>query len=294
MAAIDADESTVSCVVDAVAGVSIANLNSPRQTVISGTPTGVAEALQRLSEQGVAGRPIRVSCAFHSNLVASAQEPLREFLNTVTFWPPRLPVFSNTTAAPHSTDPNEIRSQLVEHLVRPVRFADEVAAMYEAGVRIFIETGPGKVLTGLVERTLDGRSFLAVAMDQPGRHGLLHLAHALAQLATAGVKFHSHKLFEGRVKQRLDLAHLVEQTKPIPLPPTTWMINGARAVPISGKRERSTPPHSTEPRAPQKEGKSEFMTPASQSLSPSSAPQLREETITTTNGDSPRVTAIAQ
>ncbi|MCA1601958.1 MAG: SDR family NAD(P)-dependent oxidoreductase [Acidobacteria bacterium] len=298
MAAIDAGESVVSPVVDMVAGASIANLNSPQQTVISGTPAGVAEVLRRLSEQGVAGRLIRVSCAFHSNLVAGAREPLREFLDNITFRPPRLPVFSNTIAAPHSTDPDEIRTQLVEHLVRPVRFADEVNAMYEAGARIFVEIGPGKILTGLVERTLGGRSFLAVAMDQPGRHGLLHLMHALAQLATAGVKFHSYKLFEGRVEQRLDLAQLVEQTKPIPLSPTTWMVNGARAVPIGGKKESSTPPRPVTRRALQEEGESAPMPPASQVPAPPPAPQVRGETTVAINetfhagnGDHPKNTA---
>jgi len=246
MAAVSADESTVARIVDAVDGVVIANINAPAQTVISGTEAGVEEALKRLSDQGVSGRRIRVSCAFHSSLVNSVLEPLRKFVGSVSLSAPQIPVFSNTIASPYPSDPAAIRARLVEHLVKPVRFADEVRAMYDAGARVFVEVGPGSTLSGLIERTLEGRSFIAVATDQPGRNGLLQLVHALAQLAAAGVVFDSVPLFAQRTEKTLDLNRLVEQTKPAPLPPTTWMINGARAVPLGGRleptvRKRTTP-----------------------------------------------------
>ncbi|MCH7596073.1 MAG: hypothetical protein IID35_05880, partial [Planctomycetes bacterium] len=63
------------------------------------------------------------------------------------------------------------------------RFRDEIVAMPEAGARIFVEVWPGRTLCGLIERTLAGRPFVTINMDQPGRHGLLQLVHALGQLA---------------------------------------------------------------------------------------------------------------
>ncbi|UCC31291.1 MAG: SDR family NAD(P)-dependent oxidoreductase, partial [Phycisphaerales bacterium] len=246
MAAVNGNESAVAGVVGAIDGVVIANINAPAQTVISGTDAGVEEALKRLSEQGISGRRIRVSCAFHSSLVNGALEPLRESVGGVSLSAPQIPVFSNTTASPYPSDPAAIRARLVEHLVNPVRFADEVRAMYDAGARVFVEVGPGNTLSGLIERTLEGRSFIAVATDQPGRNGLLQLVHALAQLAAGGVVFDSAVLFAQRTEKTLDLDRLVEQTRPAPLPPTTWMVNGARAVPLDDRLEltagsRTTP-----------------------------------------------------
>ncbi|MCH7840589.1 MAG: acyltransferase domain-containing protein, partial [Planctomycetes bacterium] len=238
MAAVQADEAAVEPIVASIDGVAIANLNAPNQTVISGTQAGVEEALRRLSQQGVIGKRIAVSCAFHSPLVADAQEPFRKVLEGVAWKAPRVGVYSNTTASLHETDPTAIRKQLAEHLLKPVRFVDEIQAMYDAGARVFVEVGPGKTLTTLIERILKGRTFTAVATARPGRSGLVQWIHALAQLAAAGVPVQGERLFAGRTQQRLDLNKLVEQSKPVPLSPTTWMVNGTRAVPLNGKPNR--------------------------------------------------------
>jgi acyl transferase domain-containing protein/NAD(P)H-dependent flavin oxidoreductase YrpB (nitropropane dioxygenase family)/NAD(P)-dependent dehydrogenase (short-subunit alcohol dehydrogenase family) len=236
MAAVDADEKTVAAAVAGMDGVWLANMNAPNQTVISGTQAAVSEALRRLSERGLAGRPIAVACAFHSDLVSGARAPLRGALDACVVTAPRFPVFSNTTADVHSSNPDDIRALLADHLVRPVRFADEILHMHEAGARIFVEVGPGKVLTSLVERTLAGRSFTAVATDQPGRHGLVHLAYALAHLATSGVTFLAWRLFDGRVSQHLNLDRLVEETRPAELGPATWIVSSARSTPARGPK----------------------------------------------------------
>ena len=71
------------------------------------------------------------------------------------------------TPPPHHTqsDPAAIARQLAEHLISPVKFADEIAAMYEAGARVFVEVGPQAVLTGLDGQMLAGKPHLAVASD---------------------------------------------------------------------------------------------------------------------------------
>jgi len=142
---------------------------------------------------------------------------------------PSVEVFSNTTAAPYPREPNAIRELLTEHLVRPVRFADQIEAMYAAGARVFVEVGPGNVLTRLVGQTLGERPHTAVAVDLPRRNGLTQLQHALAQLAAHGVTLQLGPLFAGRGARGLNLDALEQETKNGLLSPTTWLVNGSRA-----------------------------------------------------------------
>jgi acyl transferase domain-containing protein len=81
-----------------------------------------------------------------------------------------------------------VRSELAAQIGSPVRFMDEIEAMYEAGVRVFIEAGPGTVLTRLIDAILDGRPHLAVPCEDRPEAGLRGLLRALAALATAGCR----------------------------------------------------------------------------------------------------------
>ena len=67
---------------------------------------------------------------------------------------PRIKVFSNTTAKPYPDDPNAVGDQLIQHLISRVEFVREIEAMYTDGARIFVEVGPGNVLTGLLKKTI--------------------------------------------------------------------------------------------------------------------------------------------
>jgi acyl transferase domain-containing protein/NAD(P)H-dependent flavin oxidoreductase YrpB (nitropropane dioxygenase family) len=243
MAAAEGSESQIAPVIAGIDGVVVANLNGPLQTVISGTEKGVAQAVERLKAKGIKARPVAVACAFHSPLVAKAKEPLRTALGTCDLKAPRFTVFSNTTAKPHASDHDATRDLLADHLAQPVRFAEEILAMYEAGARIFVECGPGKILTSLVGSILSGKPHAAIHMDQPGRNGLLHLTHALAQLAVAGVPFYAYRLFEGRVTRSLHLDRLAAETGEAALAPTAWMVANGKAVPAAHHRkpERAKP-----------------------------------------------------
>jgi acyl transferase domain-containing protein/NAD(P)H-dependent flavin oxidoreductase YrpB (nitropropane dioxygenase family)/NADP-dependent 3-hydroxy acid dehydrogenase YdfG len=233
MAAVRANPETIAPVLEPVAGVWIANLNAPEQTIISGTKEGVAEAVRRLEVQGISARPIQVACAFHSPLVAPAQQRLANELSRITFVTPTIEIFSNTTAAPYPRESQAIGELLAEHLVRPIRFADEIEAMYAAGARLFVEAGPRNVLTGLTRQILGQRPHLAITVDMPGRPGLTQLQHALGQLAVHGVPVQLERLFQGREVRQLDLNRLVEETAEEPLPPTTWLVDGGRARPLN-------------------------------------------------------------
>ncbi len=232
MAAVPAGRAQVESLIEPFDDVWIANLNAPAQTVISGSRERIAEVVALMKEKGIEARPLSVACAFHSALVAPARDRLARVLDAQQFRPPRIPVYSNTTATPYPEDGRATATLLTEHLVNPVIFADEITAMHAAGARIFVEVGPRGVLTSLARQCLEGQPHLAVSTDAQGRPGLLQLLHALGQLAAHGATVNLDRLFSGRKLRELRLDALVEETAEKPLPPTTWMVNGGRARPL--------------------------------------------------------------
>jgi acyl transferase domain-containing protein len=181
--------------------VALANLNGPAQVVISGPTPALDRALEALKEAGLSARRLPVACAFHSPVVAAASTRFAEALAGTDISAPRRPVWSNRTAAPHGGDPEAIAAEMAAQISAPVRFADQVEAMYAAGARVFVEAGPGQVLTGLVRAVLGERPHLAVACDGArGQEmdGLRGFLVAVAQLACAGVPVSLNWLFQGR------------------------------------------------------------------------------------------------
>ena len=167
--------------------VVVANHNSPKQLVLSGATEAIAEVERRLSEKGMAATRLEVATAFHSALVSPAATPLREFLASLPLTAPSIPVFANTNAAPYPSEPEAMRDLLAHQLARPVRFVEQIEAMYASGVRTFVEVGPGRVLTGLVGHILKSRPHRAIALDRKGRPGWASLQQGLALLSVAGV-----------------------------------------------------------------------------------------------------------
>jgi acyl transferase domain-containing protein/NAD(P)H-dependent flavin oxidoreductase YrpB (nitropropane dioxygenase family) len=180
--------------------VTLANLNAPGQVVISGPTPAVDQALAALREAGLKGRLLPVACAFHSPVVAAASAQFTAALATREIAQPARPVWSNRTAAPYPADPELIRAELAAQISAPVRFSDQVEAMYAAGARVFVEAGPGQVLSGLVRAVLGDRPHLAVACEGPPGQGLRRFLTTLAQLACAGVPVNLNWLFHGRTR----------------------------------------------------------------------------------------------
>ena len=129
----------------------VANLLCPGNTVISGSKSS-CDVAQKLAEE-MGGRTIRlaVAGAFHTALMKPADEKLAAALANVEICQPRIPVWSNVDAQPHS-DPAEIRSLLVRQVVQPVLWEQSMRNLLAAGVDRFYEIGPGRVLAGLVKR----------------------------------------------------------------------------------------------------------------------------------------------
>jgi len=135
-------------------GVAVpANLNTPEQTVISGDPEAVARAGEGCRARGAKRVvPLKVSGAFHSPLMAPAVAGLRAALAEAGFGDPRCPVIANATAEPVTTAAEALRT-LAEQLTAPVRWVECMrrAAALAPGA-VFVEVGPGNVLTGLLKR----------------------------------------------------------------------------------------------------------------------------------------------
>jgi acyl transferase domain-containing protein/NAD(P)H-dependent flavin oxidoreductase YrpB (nitropropane dioxygenase family)/NADP-dependent 3-hydroxy acid dehydrogenase YdfG len=233
MAAVNADRETVEKIVEAVKNVWIANVNSPKQTIISGRTDAVQSVVERLRSAGLSARSMAVSCAFHSPIMAPARDRLFELLSDLDFSEPELQVFSNTLADAYPSSRGAFPALLADHLVRPVDFAGEIDAIYRAGARIFVEVGPRNLLTNLADEVLGNRPHLCVATDVRGRSGVLQLQHALGQLFVNGVELSLDRLYRGRDVHPHDLAALVEETRKPDLAPTVWLVNGGRSRPLT-------------------------------------------------------------
>ena len=129
-----------------------ANYNCEGQIVISGTMEAVSEASEKMKEAGAKrALMLPVGGAFHSPLMQPAADELADGIESVEFRKPVCPVYQNVTALP-TTDPAEIKKNLLAQLTAPVKWTQMVVNMVANGAENFIESGPGKVLQGLVAK----------------------------------------------------------------------------------------------------------------------------------------------
>lgn len=131
-----------------------ANFNSPSQLAISGENKAVEAALPIAKEMGAKrALPLPVGGAFHSPLMESAGAKLQTTLDELDFKAPQFPIVPNVTGKAESNQ-TELKSLLVKQITSPVLWVDTLEELAQQGVEHFVEIGPGKVLTGLVKRTL--------------------------------------------------------------------------------------------------------------------------------------------
>jgi len=133
--------------------LALANFNTPEQTVISGSPEMVAQAAAVCKAAGARTVPLKVSGAWHSPLMAAASPDFAAFLESLKFQAPRLPLYLNATAAPES-DPLLLRQAMGGQLTSPVRWAELILNLKNAGINTWVEVGPKNVLKGLVRKIL--------------------------------------------------------------------------------------------------------------------------------------------
>ena len=129
-----------------------ANYNSPGQLVISGSITGINQAIEKLKALGAKiAIKLQVSGAFHSQFMEPAKIELEQAINNTNIVKPICPIYQNVTANATS-NPNEIKLNLIAQLTSPVRWTQTVKNMISNGATMFTEVGPGKVLQGLIKK----------------------------------------------------------------------------------------------------------------------------------------------
>jgi acyl carrier protein len=156
--------------------------------VLSGATAEIEKATRLLDEQGMRYKQLSVAAAFHSELVADASGPFGERLKQVDFKSTDVSVYANTTGDAYPDSVDQAKKLLAGQLARPVDFVAEIETMYAAGLRTFLEVGPGARLTGMVKAILGEREHQAIAIDASNgkRSGINDLARALAQLVVLG------------------------------------------------------------------------------------------------------------
>ena len=188
MLAVNGEIRQIPEIIKGLSHINIANLNSPSQVVLSGAKPEIAAVEQILSKRGYSVTPLSVSAAFHSKFVSHASQPFAEAVKAIAFHTPKIPVYSNTTATPYSTEPEAIQQTLEGHLLKSVLFEQEIENIYAAGGYCFVEIGPRQILTNFVKATLGDRPHLAIALN-PSREkdSDFQMRQAVIQLRVAGL-----------------------------------------------------------------------------------------------------------
>jgi [acyl-carrier-protein] S-malonyltransferase len=133
--------------------VAVANHNAEKQIVITGAPGPVKNASSIASSQGARAIPLKVSGAWHSQLIQGAQDEFKNFIESIPFNTPQRPTIFNVTAD-FEKQPDEIKSIMGRQLCSPVKWYDSICKLMDEHIEIFVEVGPGKVLTGLLKKIL--------------------------------------------------------------------------------------------------------------------------------------------
>jgi acyl transferase domain-containing protein len=176
--------------------ITLANWNSNNQVVLAGAKPAIAAVQKVLVEKGYSVVALPVSAAFHTALVGHAQKPFAEAIKKVKFNKPGIPVYSNTSGQAHSSDPEKIRESLAAHILKPVRFKDEIEAIYANGGSIFVEFGPKNVLTNLVKNILEGRPHSAVSLNPNAKKDSdRQFREAVAQLCVLGLDLRTYDAY---------------------------------------------------------------------------------------------------
>ncbi|RFU40523.1 acyltransferase domain-containing protein [Actinomadura logoneensis] len=165
--------------------VVVSHDNCPHQSVVCGEPEAVREILRRFGAEGVLGQELPFRTGFHTPMAAPLLEQLRPAFAALPLHPPRIPLWSATTVAPFPETAEEVRELVERHLLEPVRFSELVAELHGAGVRVFVQVGPGSI-AGFVGDRLGDREHLAMAVNVPQRDGMAQIRRVAAALWAEG------------------------------------------------------------------------------------------------------------
>ncbi|MFJ4920196.1 SDR family NAD(P)-dependent oxidoreductase [Streptomyces sp. NPDC088725] len=203
MAAVEATEEEVLPLL--TDGVAVAAVNGPTSVVVSGPQDGVGEVVARLESAGRRVSRLRVSHAFHSDLMEPMLAEFRTVAENITHHEPRIPVVSNLTGSVAAdgqlTDPE----YWVRHVREAVRFADGIRALADRGVTAFLEIGPDGVLSALAAASLPDTGTVVVPALRKDRDETASALTALARLHTTGADADWSAVFDGTGARRVPL-----------------------------------------------------------------------------------------
>lgn len=231
MLAVKADAEATRASIGHLYDVTIANLNSPSQTVIAGSVSAMENALEVLKEAGLAAVKVPVSQAFHSPLMAPARDQFAKAVSAAAWQTPRIPVYANVTAEPHIAE--TIGEVMTAHLVSPVDFVTQTRNMVRDGARVFVEVGPKSILADRVPEIIGDANIRSIPLDA-GDGSARALIDGLVQLFVEGAAVDLPSLLSG-------LARPGPRTTDAP-GPNDWLLNGAYARRADAPRRHVEPP----------------------------------------------------
>ncbi len=273
MVAVQSDATTVTNLQAGFPGVSIAGANAPNQTIVGGRRAPMETFLAALGAARIPYQKLAMSAGFHIPEAQAAADRFAVPLAGVDLKAPAIPVYSNLEAGPYPADVQAMRSILLKQLTQPLRFQEEVEAMYASGVRVFVEVGPGQVLTGLVQRILGDRPAVILTTNRKGSEsGLADYLKVAGWFYAAGKPVRLERLFAANDREIPELAMLLKGEE---LPkPAEWIVTGGYAKPMVEKKEKpvAIPVHrqgdcrsggqwGKAPRDPQTERRAKTMSP---------------------------------
>lgn len=216
--------------------LAVAMHNCPHQYVLCGQEPEITRAETTLREQGALPMRLPFNRAYHTPAFDEFGRALRAYYATLDIAPPAVEMYSCATAGPFPPEPEAIRDLLAAQWSRPVRFQETIAALYERGVRTFVEVGPRANLTAFVDNILKRRPYLAVASNVHYRPGIVQLEHMLGLLYAHHVPLNPALLYAHRAPQLVDLSAELGASASAAGGPQAPSAAGPQAASAAGRR----------------------------------------------------------
>ncbi|MBT6435670.1 MAG: aminotransferase class I/II-fold pyridoxal phosphate-dependent enzyme [Deltaproteobacteria bacterium] len=215
MAASMAGRSETEAVIAKIDGVEVANINHPRQTVISGTTAAVERAVEELKAAKIAAKLLRVSHAFHSPVVEGVTGDVDQLIEELEILGADKVVVSAITANPYNAAQGEdsIQSVFSRHATAPVDFVGCLETALEEGANVFLEVGAGKTLTSFAKGTLSDRAHV-VQLHHSKHDGERTLMRALGQLFSLGCDIQWEALYPSETNTLVTLPETLLEKEP--------------------------------------------------------------------------------
>ncbi|MFI5493025.1 beta-ketoacyl synthase N-terminal-like domain-containing protein [Actinoplanes sp. NPDC051859] len=184
-AAISAPMETVTPLLDGYPGVVLSHDNAPNQCVVNGPREQVQRLVDDLRARTILCQLLPFRSAFHTPVFAEGLQAIGAAMGRWEVHPTEVPVWSGTISAPFPADPDEVNQLFIRHMIEPVWFRRTVGAMYDAGIRVFLQMGAGQ-LASLIDDNLRDREHLAMPVNVSRRDGLSQLRRVATALWVDG------------------------------------------------------------------------------------------------------------